>query len=91
MSLHRFPYLLLNLKILRPITECVATQEYIYYLHGKELTSARLHINYPSAACAASPSSVADTIYSCQITEVLECLLCYAQLHKVFESEEEML
>lgn len=39
MSLHKFLYLLLNPKIFRPITECVATQKYIYYLHGKDFTS----------------------------------------------------
>lgn len=59
---------------------------------GNSFTSPGCTSVIPSIGCAVFANSVLKTHpYSCHITEIVKCLLCYARLNKVFESEEEML
>lgn len=67
------------------------SSECIYYLHEKEFTSARVYMNYPSAACAASPSAVADTHLQLPHHSSPGVPFVPRTITQIFESGEEML
>lgn len=102
MSWHKFVYMLLNLKtyvrypgslLIQKCNRTYSNSEDIYIASlNKFLPSPGCTSVIPSIGCAAFANSVLKTHpYSCHITEIAKCLLCYARLNKVFESEEEML